>query len=76
MTLLWTFLLGRLAALLAFFGLKARLRKEGREEVRAEIVKSTLRAVRKADEVENEVEALDHDTLKRRASRWVRGTDK
>lgn len=74
--LVWKFLLGRLALVLAFLGLKARWVSEGRkQQVQVDTVR-TLRVVHKAVEVENEVEALDRDTLKRRAAKWVRGSDK
>jgi hypothetical protein len=35
-----------------------------------------LDAVRAANEVENEVEAMDRAALKRRASAWVRGPER
>lgn len=72
--LVWKFLMGRLAAVLAFLGLKAYWINEGRKRQEQARTTQTLRAVREAMEVENEVEALDRDTLKRRAAKWVRGS--
>jgi len=48
-------------------------RKSGISAVKAKQNEARLEAAQRAQEVENEVEALDRDTLKRRARRWVRG---
>jgi hypothetical protein len=44
----------------------------GAANTKAKQAEGRLRAVKEAGEIENEVEALDADTLKRRATRWVR----
>ncbi len=51
-------------------------RKAGVSAIKAKQNEERLEAVKEANEVRNEVEALDRDTLKRRASKWVRGTGK
>jgi len=48
-------------------------RKAGISSIKAKQNEARLEAVEDANEVRNEVEALDRDTLKRRARRWVRG---
>lgn len=47
-------------------------RKQGQTDAKAQQNIVRLEAVKKAREVENEVEALDHAALKRRAAVWVR----
>lgn len=47
-------------------------RKSGISDTKAAQTEARLTAVKKAQEVENEVEALDRDALKRRAAVWVR----
>lgn len=46
---------------------------DGRKSAQADINVATITTAKAAKEIENEVEALDRDTLKRRASKWVRG---
>ena len=60
----------------ALIGIRAKLLAEGEARLRAKIDKDRLEAARAAKEIENEVEALDRDTLKRRAAGWVRGNGK
>jgi hypothetical protein len=77
-------LMGRLKAILAGFGLFFTLlaaswfggRKAGILDANARRVAARLDAAREAREIENEVEALDPDTLKQRAARWVRNPDR
>lgn len=45
----------------------------GRKAAQADINAAHIATAKAAKEVENEVEALDRDTLRRRASKWVRG---
>jgi len=45
----------------------------GKSAAKSQVNADRLRAVAKAQEVDNEVEALDTATLKRRAAVWVRG---
>lgn len=49
-------------------------RKAGISGIKAKQNEAKLEAVNEANEVRNEVEALDRDSLKRRASKWVRGS--
>jgi len=51
-------------------------RKAGISDVKAKQNEEQLKAVKDANEVRNEVEALDRDALKRRATKWVRGPGK
>jgi len=44
----------------------------GRKRAEAEAAKDTLATIRKAEEIENEVEALSPDALKSRARQWMR----
>ena len=46
--------------------------RTGRRWMAEKTIEDTLAAIRKAEEIENEIEALDHDTLKSRARKWVR----
>lgn len=47
-------------------------RKQGQTDAKAHQNGTRLEAVKAAREVENEVEAMDSDALKRRAAVWVR----
>lgn len=51
-------------------------KKAGVSSIKAKQNEARLEAVNEANEVRNEVEALDRDTLKRRAAKWVRGSRK
>ncbi len=51
-------------------------RNAARTDIKAQIVTARLKAAEAAHEVENEVEALDVDALKRRAAVWVRKTER
>jgi len=59
--------------LVAILWLAARL---GRQSAKSDAAKETLRRVQEIQEIENEVQALDRDTLKSRARHWVRGVNK
>jgi type II secretory pathway component PulJ len=59
--------------LLAVLWLAARL---GRHSAQSDAARETLRRVQEIQEIENEVQALDRDTLKSRARHWVRGVNK
>ena len=59
--------------LLAVLLLAARL---GRRSAKSDTARETLRRVQEIQEIENEVQALDRDTLKSRARHWVRGVNK
>ena len=60
----------------ALVGIRAKLLAEGEARLRAKIDKDRLEAARAAKEIENEIEELDRDTLKRRAAGWVRDNGK
>ena len=59
--------------LLAVLWLAARL---GRQSAKSDAARETLRRVQEIQEIENEIQALDRDTLKSRARHWVRGVNK
>jgi hypothetical protein len=48
-------------------------RRAGASAEKAKQTEARIEAVKQAQEVENEVEALDRDALKSRARVWVRG---
>jgi len=50
-------------------------RMAGAANVRSQQAEGRIKAIKEAEEIENEVEALDTDTLKRRATKWVRKTN-
>jgi hypothetical protein len=49
-------------------------RKAAQADIKAEQAQRNLKTVVRAEEIENEVEALDIDTLKRRSVKWVRSS--
>ena len=61
-----------LAFVLGVLGLRFLWVNEGIQKAEAKRNEKRLEAIRKANEVENEVEALDPDTLRKRASKWLR----
>ena len=67
-------LYGVLAAafILGLLGIRAKLLADGEARLRSKIEAKRLDAIREASDVRNEVEALDRDTLKRRAVVWMR----
>ncbi len=50
--------------------------RSGRQRTEVKITQDTLAAVRKAEEIENEVQALPSNTLRDRAKLWVRAPRK
>ena len=50
--------------------------RNGRQRTEVKITQDTLATIRKAKEIENEIEALDRGTLKSRAKLWLRTTRK
>jgi hypothetical protein len=64
------------AFILGCLGVRSALLHQGEQRLRQKIERRTLERVQEAQEVRNEVEALDRDTLKRRAAKWVRGSGK
>jgi hypothetical protein len=49
-------------------------RMTGAANIKAKQAEGRVKAIKEAEEIENEVEALDVDTLKRRAAKWVRNS--
>jgi hypothetical protein len=64
------------AFILGCLGVRSALLQQGEQRLRQKIERRTLERVQEAQEVRNEVEALDRDTLKHRAAKWVRGSGK
>lgn len=64
------------AFVLGLLGIRAKWVADGEARLRAKVEAQRHRAARQAQEIENEVEALDRDSLKRRASVWVRRPDR
>lgn len=64
------------AVILGVLGMRAKWISDGQTRMRQKISDRNLRAVKDAQEVRDEVEALDPATLQRRAARWVRNTDR
>ena len=60
------------AFVLGLLGIRAKLLAEGEARLRAKIATKRMEATKKAQEVENEIDALDRDTLKRRSLVWMR----
>lgn len=48
-------------------------RKSAQNSIKLKQAETRLEAVKEAEDVRNEVEALDRDALKSRARQWVRG---
>lgn len=61
------------AFVLGVLGIRAKLLADGEARLRAKIDAKRVEAMHEAQEVRNEVEALDRDSLKSRARQWVRG---
>lgn len=61
------------AFILGVLGIRAKWIRDGEERVRNQIADKRLKAMKAAQEVRNEVEAFDRDTLRGRATVWVRG---
>jgi hypothetical protein len=49
------------------------LKRAAAAEQKAKQVENRIEVIHRAQEIENEVEALDIDDLKRRSTKWVRG---
>lgn len=49
-------------------------RKSAQNSIKLKQAETRLEAVKEAEDVRNEVEALDRESLKRRSARWVRGS--
>jgi hypothetical protein len=62
-----------LAFSLGILGIRAKWVSDGEERVRIKMADKKTRAVKEAQEVRNEVDAFDRNTLRGRANVWVRG---
>jgi hypothetical protein len=49
-------------------------RMTGAANTKAKQAEGRVKAIKQAEEIENEIEALDIDALKRRSTKWVRNT--
>jgi hypothetical protein len=49
-------------------------RMTGAANTKAKQAEGRVKAIKQAEEIENEIEALDVDALKRRSAKWVRNT--
>lgn len=58
---------------MGIFGVRSMWVAEGEAKIRAKMERQREKAIEEATEIRNEVEALDRDTLRDRASQWVRG---
>lgn len=61
------------AFILGVLGIRAKWVSDGEDRVRAQMADKRLKAMKEAQNVRNEVEAFDRDTLRGRATIWVRG---
>jgi len=63
---------GMAAAVAALMSIWFGGRMSGKAAARAAIAENRAKAVRAANDITNEVEALDRETLKNRAKTWMR----
>lgn len=61
-----------LAFILGILGVRAKWVSDGEAKLRAKMEAQRLKSLERARDIENEVEALDRDTLRNRARQWVR----
>ena len=72
----WPYILGAVAALAAFFGIRQSGKEAGRREAQQEQAQANAQAKEKAREIDVEVDSLSADDLDRRDERWVRDRSK
>lgn len=60
-------------AITGFFAIWFGGRRSAKADIRAKQAEARLKAAKEAEDVRNEVEALDTESLKSRARHWVRG---
>lgn len=72
---LWPYAVAIIAGLTAYFGIRQSGKATGRAEAEQEQQKAAAVAREKAREVDQEIDAMDDDSVRRRAKRWVRGDD-
>jgi hypothetical protein len=73
---IWPYLLAAAGAVAAVLGFGASQRATGRKQAQAQSLQEAQKAVEKADDAAQKVDALDDDSVRRRASGWVRGPGK
>lgn len=57
---------------LGLLGIRAKWVSDGEQKLRDKMEAQRLKNLERARDIENEVEALDRDTLRNRARQWVR----
>jgi hypothetical protein len=76
--MIWRAILGFASKLSLFVAMLTAMwfggRKSAQADIKAKQAEKRLKAVKEAGEVQNEVEALDIDTLKQRSTRWLRNS--
>jgi hypothetical protein len=76
--MIWRAILGFVSKLSLFVAMLTAMwfggRKSAQADIKAKQAEKRLKAVKEAGEVQNEVEALDIDTLKQRSTRWLRNS--
>jgi hypothetical protein len=70
--MIWRALTWPFVALAALAAIWFGGRKAGQTAVKTKALEARLKAVKEAEDVRNEVEAFDRDTLRGRATIWVR----
>lgn len=73
--MIWRTLLSLLKPILAAITLAASWfggRKAAQTDIKLEVAERNLKVVQQAEVIENEVQALDRDTLQSRSRKWVR----
>ncbi len=60
------------AFVLGVLGIRSMWLQQGEDRLRSRIERERLDAALKSKEIENEVEALDRDAVRRRGKLWVR----
>lgn len=65
-----------LVGIIGFVAIWFSGRRSGISDVKHKQAEARIEAEKMAQEIENEVEALDRDALKSRARRWLRGPNR
>lgn len=73
---IWPYLLAAAGAVAAVLGFGASQRSAGRKQAQAQSLQEAQKAVEKANDAAQKVDALDDGSVRRRASDWVRGPGK
>lgn len=73
---LWPYVVAIISGLVAYLGIRQSGKSAGRAEAEQEQQKAAAVAREKAREVGNEIDSLDDDSVRDRAKRWVRNSNK